>query len=254
MATPKKPIIKQRALPKRESPAVAFLRATATPGGFGAVVAIDPMTGMCTGQGYTLDTLADAERFITAAAAGAKNLYWTPNPLKGQVNKKPLKSDVERMRWAHLDLDDASDDALQRLRDYPLPPTLIVFSGGGYNAYWELEESIYVNGNIADLEAVNKKLIADFNGDKGTHNLDRILRLPNTINYPTKTKIARGRVPIEARRIEHHSDRVYSLEQFGFPLDEVNAAQPAPPKADSQTDKKVDRSKDLLRKVPPVPM
>jgi hypothetical protein len=167
------------------------------------------------------------------------------------------------MRYAHLDLDDPSDEALEKLRNYELTPTMIVFSGGGYNAYWQLDEPVHVNGNITELEIANKKLIADFGGDKGTYNLDRILRLPGTINYPSKTKIKRGRVPIEARLVEHNPGIcVWGVEEFDYLPDPDD--YPPEPAADSEPAKKKsaptepkktaakkdgDRSRDLLAKV-----
>ena len=213
--------------------AADFLRAVTPPGTHMTVVAIDPKKekGACVGMGFDADTIAAVQAFIDAHPD--HNLYWTPNPLKQRVDKKPTKSDVAEMRWVHLDLDDPTDEALARLRSFQLPPTFIVFSGGGYQAFWRLREPIRVNGNLAELEAANRAVMSTLGGDKGTYNIDRIMRLPGTTNWPTKTKLAKGREPIEARLVEHHADRAYALDEF---------AAPTPLK-------KADRSADLLTQV-----
>jgi hypothetical protein len=79
---------------------------------------------------------------------------------------------------------------------------MIVKSGGGFNVYWALAEPVYANGNIEQLEDANRGLVMAFGADKGTQNLDRILRLPGTLNYPTKAKLRRGRTVVEAVLLE----------------------------------------------------
>jgi len=240
-----------------ESQIRRFLRLTSEPGGHGTVVAIDPESGRCTGYGYTSETLQQAEQFISTNAERKQNLYWTPNGVKGVVNKKPLKSDISAMRWVHLDLDDPSDEALERLRTYRLPPTITVFSGGGFNAYWKLDEPVHANGNIQRLEEANQRLILDLGGDKGTQNLDRILRLPHTTNWPSKTKLARGRVPMESHLVDVNS-HAYRLEDFPPLTDEERQQWAKTTKSKTSTAKTpsqmsvartADRSAELLAKV-----
>ena len=191
-----------------------FLRMTAPARGYGNVVAINPMGKECFGKSYTADSIDQAAAFVDRYQRQKYNLYWAPNPINNDIDKKPLKSDIRAMRWVHLDMDDPSEEALAAIRNYKHPPTLIVFSGGGYNAYWLLDKPRKANGNIAKLEAANRQVILDLHADPGTHNLDRILRLPGTINYPTEAKLARGRTPVKARLIEYHPERRYTLDQF----------------------------------------
>ena len=66
---------------------------------------------------------------------------------------------LSHMRWVHLDKDDVSDAALAAIRNYRLPPTLIVASGGGYNAYWQLTQPIPVNGDTRPLVAANQLVV-----------------------------------------------------------------------------------------------
>jgi hypothetical protein len=212
------------------------------------------MSVECVGKSYTADTLDSAMMFLKRQAAMERNLYWSPNAVRDAIDKKPRKSDIRSMRYVHLDHDDASDEALEAIQNYRLPPTLIVFSGGGYNVYWKLLRPIKANGNIAELEAANAQVMLDLHAERGTHNLDRILRLPGTVNYPTKAKLKRGRVPVEAYVVEDHPERTYTLDQFDAGAEAIAIAEgkgkPAPAKnRDADTDHDESRSAALMRKV-----
>ena len=94
-------------------------------------------------------------------------------------------------------------------------PNVRVFSGGGEQWWWRLDEPFVINGDAArwlEYERYNRYL-EDLLGGDNCHNCDRILRLPGTVNVPTKTKLAKGRKPILAELL-HVDDGVVSLEQF----------------------------------------
>lgn len=128
-----------------------------------------------------------------------KNLYFTVNPVKEHIRKKPSKQDIEKAEYAHVDIDPESsvsyDEGRARLLDTTVPelegfdpkPAFIVDSGNGFAAFWRLEVA-----SIEQAEKINKRLIQRFGGDTGTHNIDRLMRLPGTLNYPSKTKLAKG--------------------------------------------------------------
>ena len=71
-------------------------------------------------------------------------------------------------------------------------------SGGGYQAFWQGRAE---KTQLDLLEAVNKGLITRLKGDKGTHNFDRVMRVPGTINLPHQKKRDKGRVPVAARLV-----------------------------------------------------
>lgn len=195
--------------------------------GRSTLVAIHPDTGAITGLAVDRDSLAAADTWLTLHRE--QNCYWSPNTVKGRLNKKPTKADIARLHYVHLDLDDPSDAALERLRGYRLPPTFIVFSGGGYQAFWEISDPPVVNGNAEALEVANRRVLADLGGDTGTHNLDRIMRLPGTKNWPNAKKRARGRFPADAYLVEHHPERKYALVDFGeAPIPATSVLTPAP--------------------------
>jgi hypothetical protein len=90
-----------------------------------------------------------------------------------------------------------------------------VFSGGGYQAFWRLKEPIPIHGNVEAYEHAaryNKQLELLFGGDH-CFNVDRIMRLPDTLNIPNARKVAKGRVPIKAQVVSF-TDTSYDLSEF----------------------------------------
>ena len=102
---------------------------------------------------------------------GEFNLYVHVNPLVRDVDKKAERTDVAALEYIHVDIDTnapgaAGDEAFDRERAASRaklepealarlglpPPTLIVDSGNGYNAYWRLSEPVRVDGNLAKAE------------------------------------------------------------------------------------------------------
>ena len=131
------------------------------------------------------------------------------NRLRSAVrNKKATKSDVSEALYVHVDIDES--DAENRILSFSPPPTVIVFSGGGYHAYWRL------TGPASDLtrvEAVNLAVAQILGGDK-CHNIDRIMRLPGTVNIPNAKKEKAGRTPELARIVKADWSLSYSLDDF----------------------------------------
>ncbi len=77
-------------------------------------------------------------------------------------------------------------------------PTVVCFTGGGYQAFWKLREPI----DAALAEELNASLIAVLNGDVGTHDVSHLMRLPGTVNWLNDGKRAKGRQPASALLIE----------------------------------------------------
>jgi hypothetical protein len=112
-----------------------------------------------------------------------------------------------------------------------------VDSGGGYQAFWLLEEPFVVDGEPAraeEIERFNQQLAALFGGDN-CHNIDRVMRLPDTVNLPNKTKRDQGRVEAPTKLVEANWDRTYTLADFrpapqpGAPGPSKGATAPARP-------------------------
>lgn len=70
-------------------------------------------------------------------------------------------------------------------------PTLLCFTGGGYQAFWKLREPI--EAHVA--EELQQSLIVILNGDTGTHDVSHLMRLPGTVNWLSDNKRKAGRQP-----------------------------------------------------------
>lgn len=78
---------------------------------------------------------------------GQRNIYFTVNQVSQALNRKPRKGDIDALLSYHVDLDPVAEkdpeeqqaEILGRLRTFPVPPTAIIFSGGGYQGFWKLK-------------------------------------------------------------------------------------------------------------------
>ena len=201
--------------------ALVFLKNFA-PAGPWVLTVIPPVQGSSTTtRTFTPDEEARCKAFIDASQ-NRNNLYFMVNKAMGELTKKAKKTDVAEMCWLHVDIDPLPGEAsetekeriLSKLRSYRLPPTIIIFSGGGYQAFWKLRLPERVDGSIETcerLEGFNRQIEADLGGDN-CHNLDRIMRLPGTINMPNAKKKEKGRVPTLAYVVFHDEGTTYTLE------------------------------------------
>ena len=75
-------------------------------------------------------------------------------------------------------------------------PSVILDSGGGYWAIWMLAEPQTLTGHaeVDVLGRYNQALEAALGAD-ACHNIDRIARLPGTVNIPDENKLRKGRRP-----------------------------------------------------------
>lgn len=138
-----------------------------------------------------------AKQFIDLNQGNAGLYYQINRPRPGLQNRKATKADIEAVRAVHADIDVADAATLQRIKAFDPRPTLIVFSGGGFQPIWLLDE---LTVEFERVERINKAIAQALGGDN-CHNVDRLLRLPGTINMPNAKKRAAGRVPVLAEVI-----------------------------------------------------
>lgn len=158
---------------------------------------------------------------------GHRNIYFHVNSVNRNLSSKANKEDIKSADWLHVDIDPQKGEDLTQARERALglltdrlpkdlpKPTVIIFSGGGYQAFWKLKEPVIVDGDIKkceDFERYNQRLEQIFDGDH-CHNIDRIMRLPGTINLPNAKKQKEGRVPELAVLFEFNNSK-YDLSDF----------------------------------------
>ena len=217
------------------SEAIKFLQRW-NPQGPWIITAIAPLkSGIETASFAAADHVACREWMDEQGSRLKRNLYFTVNAVTRMIDTKPSREHIAGMTWLHVDLDpeappDGADpDAhyaaqqarfLALLREPPdgIPaPTLITFSGGGYQAYWKLSRPVLLDGTeemYEDAKLYNKRLEQLLGGDH-CHNVDRIMRVPGSINRPDARKRKKGRREALAEIVEWSDpERVYDLSEF----------------------------------------
>jgi len=203
---------------------IEFLKAF-HPAGPWVLTAITPDGKKIETKTFGPKSVASAEKWI-GKHNGERNLYFSVNLPNRKLDKKASRAEIHSVQWLHVDIDaragEELPDELERIRMLltercpTLPPTVIVFSGGGYQAFWRLTEPIIIGGQLAAAEDITryiKQLEIELGGDSCS-NVDRIMRLPNTMNLPSAKKVERGRVPALAEVYEFTHERAYLLSDF----------------------------------------
>lgn len=161
---------------------------------------------------------------------GERNLYFLVNEPSRNLDTKPSKSDISRAGWLHVDIDSSAMDAetLEHDREVMLSqlttnlpkgmpkPTAIIFSGNGFWGLWRLTEPVLIEGTESkweDFELYNKRLEQIFGGDH-CFNVDRIARLPGTVNIPDAKKRKKGRIEVVASLLQFDENLSYSISDF----------------------------------------
>ena len=176
-----------------------FLTMLADDAGQIHLVVIDPEGGRPVEGRYFGWDAAPALAFAVARNEARRNVYWTVNEVRRGLHKKPTKADIIGGRFAHVDVDPPKDGGsfdkareLTRLEAMPCRPSFVIDSGGGIQAFWRLSVE---QANLPQLEIANRQ-IRDVCGGDNCQNIDRIMRVPGTINWPDVRKRERGRVPV----------------------------------------------------------
>lgn len=164
---------------------------------------------------------------------GKRNIYFTVNKpfdafFKSDRIKKPNKEDIWKAHYLHVDVDPEGGQNIDEERERILAqfqnklpkgmkePTCIIFSGGGFQAFWKLKEPVLIDGKLElaeDFELYNRRLEQIFGGDH-CHNVDRIMRLPGTVNIPDAKKIKKGRKKELAKLLFWNNKNSYNISDF----------------------------------------
>jgi putative DNA primase/helicase len=141
-----------------------------------------------------------------------RGVYYTVNSTPADLRKKPTKTNITEINgvWSDIDPLDSNGRSwgeerarLEALADdlhtLPWPPTFVTDSGNGIQPNWLLADPIEANDEYRQAaESLCAQIEASL-GARGTHNVDRVLRVPGTRNYPNRKKRELGRGETEAR-------------------------------------------------------
>jgi hypothetical protein len=160
------------------------------------------------GQPMSRKFLADpAEAARYAASLRHEEVYAGVAPRRGEDG---TKSGIMRLDtvWADLDAKDGHtrEGRLCQLRTLPHQPSMLIWTGGGFHAYWTLVKPAEGPENMDQAELVMQRLAIGLDGDP-VHDRSRILRVPGTYNFKYQ----------EPRSVEIeqlYPDRRYELAQL----------------------------------------
>jgi Protein of unknown function (DUF3987) len=167
------------------------------------LVGVVPDTKDCKGRTFGWPDHRDAALQWIEASNARANIYFSVNTARW-INKKPLKADIETLVAVHVDLDPRKgrDFGAERARvlaladelaERPDPPTFVLDSGGGVQAFYVVTDPAAAEPEYVDeIEDLNHRLGAVLGDDGTTWNADRIMRLPGTLNHPNARKVANG--------------------------------------------------------------
>jgi hypothetical protein len=211
------------------------------------LVAILPDTQGVHARTFPRGTEDTACAWIADYQASGRNVYFQPNETKPDCDKKPAKADMVAALCRHCDID--PDDArfplaeererLAQLATFltrcEQPPTCVIDSGNGVQVLWATRREVLTPEVIARVEAETAALERSL-GAGGTHNIDRLLRLPGTANFPNRSKLAKGRGVTRARLIFAGAN-LYGIDQpdslVSGQLIEAGLVRPRPPSANA---------------------
>lgn len=167
------------------------------------------------------------------------NIHFNPNPARPEVrrDKKLGKADVERAMFIPADFDrtedgqrlvlvpGAKEKMIKRLQSGeigPGRPSIILDSGNGIQALWQLDDEANLDNPRARDEVEGfGRYIADNHGGDHCWTVNHLFRLPFTMNWPNAKKLSEGLQPVPTRPIEA-TGQLY--EQWRFDWDGVYAS------------------------------
>lgn len=134
------------------------------------------------------------------------HFFFTVCPTDYSAKRKMENVVGAKCLW--VDVDHLDQEQLQsRLQGIPIPPNLIVRSGGGFHLYWILDGFYEPDDQV---KAACKKVHRWIKDSDYTHDLTRLLRIPGTWNFGKHKDYA------EPYRCEiiHRLPGAYALEEF----------------------------------------
>ncbi|MFW5692384.1 MAG: DUF927 domain-containing protein [Chloroflexota bacterium] len=130
--------------------------------------------------------------------------------------RREKKGNADSATWVPalwIDIDSTDPRTLDKLKAFDPAPSFIVSSGGGWHAYWLLEQPFMLetDQDKQKIAAVLRGLFATLDGDPGyVKSVASVMRLPGSVN----TKPERGGIAVAI--IESYPERRYSLSAFAW--------------------------------------
>ena len=123
--------------------------------------------------------------YIVACEQEQNHSYFGVAERATDTNGKKENLSWLRVLYADCDFKDSSEaETRQRIDEFPLPPSVLVESGGGLYPFWLLREPVDLRaeGAIARVEALIRRVVNTLHADGNATDVTRMLRLPCTQN------------------------------------------------------------------------
>lgn len=199
-------------------------------------------------------TWTNAASAWAIAQSGSQNVYFAPG-LQGSIPGPGQRGDARGVVvmpavWADIDvrgpnhtrtdLPPTLADAQLIMESIPLRPTIVVYSGGGLQAYWVFTAPLIITTD--DERASAQRLITRFQGQlrdaanlhgwglDNTADLCRLLRVPGTWNHKqTEPQPVRYEIPDSGRRYAPEEvSAILSVEPSRWQVDNGRKSQVKP--------------------------
>jgi len=185
--------------------------------------------------------IEDAIEWIVEYNSRGHNIYEQYNAPGKNFRRKAKRDDVLWLYGQHLDWDlppDCEDelawleDAAERAStiDRVLGRPHIIMTGNGIQCRWPFAAPMKATDDLMHrVENINARILQKLGAQPGTHNVDRILRVPGTTNWPNAKKKKAGRKPIMAE--------IWQVSQDDFTFGDFEHL-PVPPRRAEIVDKR----------------
>lgn len=128
-----------------------------------------------------------SDKYVEKKNEQGYNVYWFPNHPSKDVyteEKKYLNGrDIDVFEFVFVDMDlkdgvyKTKEDFLNKVKEFPLAPTLTVNSGNGVHVYWKIKDL-----DRAAYCYIQMALINHFNTDESVWTVLQLMRLPGSMN------------------------------------------------------------------------
>ncbi|MCL1831896.1 MAG: RepB family DNA primase, partial [Oscillospiraceae bacterium] len=117
---------------------------------------------------------------------------------------------ITRINAQFVEMDDMSlEEQLERIKRFPLPPSLIVKTRKSLHCYWLMDEK----AQVSEFRHIQRQLVKQFNGDPACINESRVFRLPNFYHHKEE--------PIMVECIKFNPELRYSQRELSEQLPDV---------------------------------
>lgn len=148
------------------------------------------------------------QRFIDQHST--ENIFFGVAARKDSQNGRLENCSAVRAIFVDVDAKSFSSTAEARMRieEFPLQPSIVINSGGGFHLYWVLHAAIDVQRDLSTFRDVLRRTARALNGDLAAAEAARVLRIPGTLNFKYD--------PPALVTVKSHRDVRYSIDDFEF--------------------------------------